>query len=102
MSKYKKRDLFPHDKYREILLLKHFLEEEKIPFELRPDLDGYAIAVPHFKKSGTARAIENMASYDSGLDLLEVRETTGRIHIDATAETAMMIIRDEYRKYMNY
>lgn len=101
MKRKNKKDLYPHDKYREILVLEHLIEQESIPFEIRADFDGFSIAIPYFRTRSTITATQNMMTYDSNLDLLEVVDLKGRQHIDMSADAAMMIIRDEYRNYID-
>ena len=87
-----------HEKYKEIILLEHLLQENKIPFQMENLFDGYQIAVPGKYERRGISAIEHFGSYGSAFDTIEIQDPSGTIRGFLKAEASMEIIQHEYEK----
>lgn len=90
-----------HEKYKEIILLEHLLQENAIPFQIDKLFDGYQIVVPGKYERRSISAIEHFGSYGSAFDTIEIQEPSGTIRGFLKAEAAMEIIQHEYKKRWN-
>lgn len=86
-----------HEKYMEILLLEHLLQEKKIPFQMENLYDGYQIVVPGKYERRSLSAIEHFGSYGSAFDTIEIQEPSGVIRGFLKADTAMEMIEEYLR-----
>ena len=88
-----------HEKYKEILLLKHLLQERGIRFELAHIHDGYHMGVPRIHGIGNNamrfHIMEHFASFGSEEDKLEIIKPSGAVLGFADAKTAVNIIAAE-------
>lgn len=92
-----------HEKYKEILLLEHFLQEKGIPYHTEKLYDGYRIEVPDPGFNRTAKRlsiIEHQSSYGSAFDMLEIQDPSGVIRGFLKADTAMEMIEEYLRSIL--
>lgn len=87
-----------HEKYKEIILLEHLLQENGIPFQMDKLFDGYQIVVPGKYARHIISAIEHFGSYGSAFDTIEIQEPSGTIRGFLKAEAAMEIIQYDYKE----
>ena len=88
-----------HEKYKEILLLKHLLQERGIRFELAHIHDGYHMGVPRIHGIGNNamrfHIMEHFASFGSEEDKLEIIKPSGAVLGFVDAKTAADMIAAE-------
>lgn len=89
-----------HDKYREILVLRHLLQEKKIPHKIISAIDGYQIVYPDFWPKPIYSVIEHKFSYGSKEDLLEIKGPDREIHGWMCAADVLSIIEEHYKSNM--
>lgn len=90
-----------HERYKEIIVLKHLLQEKGIPFDLEPLLDGYHIGVPTIHGFGADQMkysiIEHFGSYGSAFDLLEIIGPGGSLQGFLKADAVAQMVENERR-----
>ena len=92
-----------HEKYKEILLLEHLLQEKGIPYYTEKLYEGYRIEVPDLGVDRTVKRIsiiEHQSSYGSAFDMMEIQEPSGVIRGFLKADAAMEMIEEYLRSIL--